>query len=387
VTGEEFPSPPYLSELTKGAEMSRRTPKLASAILTIALVHVTAGPASAQAAPDESAHWITFLSHRSGYSLLYRMRPDESETKAIFGGAIPNVPVVSEGVALYREPHWTRLSPNCKYFASWVYEKGEPYSAWKGSARAMLIVGDLEGTWTRVLNPVCHEEFAWSPDSQRLALSIFSGDREKGTLRSSLRSTQIVTCGIDGSNETVVLEQPGILAVLDWSPDGKRLLLSRRYLDSKPTRSSDLFELDLSQKECLPYLIEGSRQVNVSEARYSPSGDKISLLYTDQENRYAPNEVAGELGKLRMMRLLAKLAVMSRDGKNMTTIADYPDGMRGPICWSPDAESILVSRYLPKDDKREKFDAEHGLAIWAIQADGNGARFLTTGWSPDWRSP
>jgi hypothetical protein len=28
-------------------------------------------------------------------------------------------------------------------------------------------------------------------------------------------------------------------------------------------------------------------------------------------------------------------------------------------------------------------DKEHGLSIWAVGRDGENARFVTTGWSPD----
>ncbi len=64
----------------------------------------------------------------------------------------------------------------------------------------------------------------------------------------------------------------------------------------------------------------------------------------------------------------------------------YKDGLRGPICWSPDGTEILFSRPLPAGDKREASKEEdNGLGLWAIKPDGSGARFLSTGWSPDWR--
>jgi hypothetical protein len=72
---------------------------------------------SACAADDtfkKSDSWITFLSHRTGDNLLYRMRPDGSECKAIFGGPIENAPGVADGMTLYREPHWTWQSPDGK---------------------------------------------------------------------------------------------------------------------------------------------------------------------------------------------------------------------------------------------------------------------------------
>ena len=47
---------------------------------------------------------------------------------------------------------------------------------------------------------------------------------------------------------------------------------------------------------------------------------------------------------------------------------------------------ILLSRPLEPGDRRENLPTDRrGLGIWAIRSDGTGARFLTTGWSPDWR--
>jgi hypothetical protein len=335
---------------------------------------------------ENSGEVITFLSHRTGDNLLYKMRPNGTDIKAFYGGEIRNMPANSSDVKMMLQPHWTLLSPNRKFFASWVYEVGAPLEKWKGFSRPFLIVGTLDGNWTRVVNADCHEEFAWSSDSKKLAFSHFyPGNDQEHKLQSSLRSSQIITCGIDGSNEEVVLEQPGILAVLDWSPDGKRLLLSRRYGDSKPNRSADLFELELASKKCRPYILEGSQDTDVVGARYSPDGKKIAIFYIDSNKGYAANEVAkDEIGKARMMRLLAKLALIDRDGKNRRVVADFPDGMRGPFCWSPKGDQLLVVRYLPKEDQREKFEAEHGTSIWRVPIDGSSPSFVTTGWGPDW---
>lgn len=103
---------------------------------------------------------------------------------------------------------------------------------------------------------------------------------------------------------------------------------------------------------------------------------------------YAPNLVPDkddELGRARMMRLLSKIYIFDLDTKTHRKIADYDDGIRGPICWSAGGDDVYFSRYLPKDDDREKFaeDKEHGLSIWAVGRDRMNARFITTGWSPD----
>jgi len=106
-----------------------------------------------------SEHAITFLSHRTGSNLLYTMKADGTGIRPIFGGVIKDVPTFTDGVKLVRAPHWTRQSPNGKFFASWVYEESKPYEKYQGASRAMLWVGDVDGKWTRIVDPDCTEEF------------------------------------------------------------------------------------------------------------------------------------------------------------------------------------------------------------------------------------
>ena len=90
----------------------------------MSLSHGLSDPAGAGAtdASDRGAEgsWITFLSHRSGGNRLYRMRPDGSEVAPIFGGELRGVPGLSEGQTLYRQPHWSRQSPDRTLFLSWT---------------------------------------------------------------------------------------------------------------------------------------------------------------------------------------------------------------------------------------------------------------------------
>jgi hypothetical protein len=385
-----------------------------SLILLAACNWVWAVPlAQAQTVRPSSDSQITFVSRRSGGNLLYVMNPDGTALKPIFGGPLANVPMVVEGTTLYRAPHWSRQSPDRRHFASWVTDEGKPYERYQGTVRFMLYAGGIDKSWTKVVNPDCHEEFAWSPDSQRIAFSVFSGEgHSQGYLRNKMRSTEVAVCGRDGSNEDFVLEQPGITIVLDWSPDGSRLLLERRYFDIQPKRSSDILEFRLadaiaarsrmrgadasslrgsiwaanSAGSYLKPLVAGTKQMDFDDARYSPNGKSIALVFADPEKMYALNEVADdESGRSNMMRFLGKLAVMEIATGEMKTIVNDSEGLRGPICWSPDGNEILFSRYLPKGDIREKMPKEHGLAIWGIRKDGTGARMITTGWSPDWR--
>ena len=380
--------------------------------MVLTLWSVCSNDVQAQSTEAEPAPVVTFLSHRTGTNLLYTMNGDGREIRPIFGGLIKDVPTVGEGVALYREPHWTRQSPNGKYFASWVYEKGRPYAKYQGESRAMLWAGDIAGTWTRVVNPDCTEEFAWAPDSERIAMSILSRDHSKGFFQSGKpRSTEVVIAGIDSSNVDYVLEQHGTWLTEDWSADGSRLLLTHREADAGlENERCDLLEFRVADairarnsadggvsargsewtaKKAADYLVKvpgDLRGLRVNCARYSPDGKTIAVLAEDPMNLFAPNDVADdELGRERMKRLLGKLLVVDRSSGQVQKIADYKDGIRGPICWTGDGAAVLFSRYLAKDDDREKTlaDKEHGLSIWSIDRDGKNARFITTGWSPD----
>ena len=173
--------------------------------------------------------------------------------------------------------------------------------------------------------------------------------------------------------------------VLDWSPNGERLLLSRRFFDMDPKMSSNLFEFDLATEKCMTPLLLGTEKLSIQHARYSPSGDEIAVLWSDPRNQYAPNECAVDATRGGHSRILCKLSLIGRDGESFRLISDHSYGQRGPTCWSPDGKELLLSRYLPPDDDREAKEGSHGLGIWAVKADGSGDEFITTGWSPDWR--
>ncbi len=375
-------------------------------ILVFALTAFT--PIAFGQSGDKPATALTFLSHRSGYNQLLKSKPDGSEPQPVFGGPITGVPSLHDSCRMYREPHWTRQSPNGKYFASWVYENGLPQSEYKGAYRAKLVVGDLNRTWTRIVNPDCQEEFAWSPDSRQLAFSVFSNANYQGRLQQRGESSQIFVSNFDGSSDECVFEQNGIWIVLDWSPDGKRLLVEdRKFGDDKSEhyefrladalrakREQRKYNPDWNNKEAPRFLQKVDfdfGQLQPNGARYSPTRNELVVAVTDPQNMYAPNLVAeDELGRMRMMRLLAKIYVFDMNTKKSRLIADFQDGIRGPICWSPSGNDIYFSRYLPKGDDREKMAAskEHGLSIWAVKRDGENPRFITTGWSPDFpRAP
>lgn len=347
----------------------------------------------------KSEQLLTFLSHRAGYSQIFTCQLDGSDSKPVFGDPPLDVPF-ADSYKMFRQPHWTRQSPNGRFFASWVQDYGQPDSRYT-QPKNMLWIGEINREWNRVITIGCQEEFAWSPDSKRLAFSVLPTEERPFT-------TEICISGIEDSNSMCVLECEGKWFVNDWSPDGRRLLVQRRNFGQKlEDLTSQLFEFriadaiearkrDKKDFDAEWIVNDASRfldpvelnlnSMQFSGARYSPTRNQLAILIYDPKNMYAPNLVADdEWDRIRMMRFLGKICVFDLENKTSVKVADYDDGIRGPICWSPDGNEIFFSRYLPDDNDREKSSTEKGdgLAIWAVERDGSNARFVTTGWSPD----
>jgi hypothetical protein len=378
--------------------MSRR--QFLPVVLTVSLLPVALCGRADDPRPDPKVDpsWITFLSHRTGGNLLYRMRPDGSECKPIFGGPVKDAPGLGDGQSLYRDPHWTWQSPDRKYFVSWANDSIRPSATSRVRPRESENRGRTDGTGSaRALTPVCSEAAAWSPDSRRVAYAVRT-DRESSAHPTPTRMTRIYVVAIDGASEDFIFEYPGTWSPQDWSPDGKKLLL-RHFLsiDDKLTRI-DLFELDLTMTdgwkakvrtgerwqndwvtEALSPVLGDTAAVWPHDARYSPDGKTIALTAIRKKDKPGPWKA-----------LDFELGVVDRAAMTYRKVVRYEDGLRGPICWSPDGTEILFSRPLKADDKREALEdsevgAERGLGLWGIKPNGTGERFLTTGWSPDWR--
>jgi Tol biopolymer transport system component len=350
-------------------------------------------------AGEPEGSWITFLSRRSGENVLYKMRPDGSEVTPIFGGELQDVPGIPEGATLYREPHWARLSPDRKFFLDWADDVKLPRDKFI-LPRFMIHLGRLDGGPTRAIAPDGEESFAWAPDSRRFGYvrSWRLPHSPSGVVLSS--PLQIVIVGIDGANEEVVLERPypEAWAVLDWSPDGKRLLLIHQTTIDLEKAEYVLYELDLAEVEAMRRVKQAGRGVDDRQegtvlkpltkersrflvGRYSPDGKRVAVLISRYRVR------PGERFDGKTYRESVELATVDASTGELRAVVKYPgEGLHAPLCWSPDGGEILFSRSLKQDDRREDLGpGEPGLGIWAIRPDGTNARFLTTGWCADWR--
>ena len=214
-------------------------------VRVISVCMAVAATAGARCPAAKDGAWITFLSHRTGENVLYRMHPDGSDLQPIFGGELKDTPGLPEGMKWYRQPHWSRQSPDGAYFLSWAIDLGQPLKRYHMPPRFLLHLGRLDGGPTRLITPDSEEVFAWAPDSQRFVY-MRSLKGHPATVDHPLPPrSEFVIAALDCSGQQVILDRSGIWLPHDWSPDGKRMLVSYTTSQNPQKASYALFELDL----------------------------------------------------------------------------------------------------------------------------------------------
>jgi hypothetical protein len=342
-----------------------------------------------------------FLSHRTGNNVLYRMRPDGTEVTPVFGGEVKDVPGLGEGATWHREPHWSRLSPDGRLFLSYAIDRGFPAARHRAPPRFLVHLGRTAGGPTRILTPDAGEVFAWSPDGRAFAYARSLWGHPATISHPVPPRTQVVVARIDGSAEDVVLDRPGAWVPHDWSPDGKRLLLSYQSSPILQRARSAVFELDLAAAQAAATAGRapaaggpagdpeggGLRAVLPPAAglgktcRYAPDGKSVawvgSALVPKDDGLIDPKAFAGGFA-VEVHDLAAGRTRPAHQGA---------DVFGGPICWSPDGREILFARFADPDAAAQPDPDPAGdvLAIWAVRPDGTGLRKVGDGWCPDWR--
>ncbi|QEH34957.1 translocation protein TolB [Aquisphaera giovannonii] len=358
------------------------------------------GPAGARA--DDS--WITFLSHREGKNLLYRMHPG-GEPEPLFGGEIKDAPGLPAGMGWWREPHWSVQSPDGAYFLSWALDRGSPAGRFQSPPRYLLHLGRIGSGSTRLITPDAGEVFAWAPDSKRLvyARSLW---RHPAAMRHPIAPrTELVIHPLDGAAEEVVLDRPGIWEPCDWSPDGRHLLVKYVSTPIIQFASSALFELDLAEARKAPDAgrddpggMKGSdkepsggglrairplaKGFQGGMARYSPDGRLIAIAGSS----FKP-QGEGLIDASRFASANKVLSLRERGGYEERVLCEGSDVFDGPICWSPDGRRILFARW---DEGKGPVGAVAEpagdvLSIWSVAVDGKDLTRIAGGWCPDWR--
>jgi Tol biopolymer transport system component len=181
----------------------------------------------------------------------------------------------------------------------------------------------------RVSNPGQYpEEFDWSPDGNRLAVTYFqpSGAKPAG----------LYIMNADGSSATAVLA--GSVNAPRWSPDGTRIAFSR-YVQSGV---QDIFTIN-ADGTGLQRLTSGTSLQELPE--WSPDGRRIAYLQAAADG--------------------SELWVMDADGSHQQRFAMPVEAVHPS--WSPDGRQIAF---------------DNGYGIWLVNADGSDPRPLTPNCTP-----
>jgi acylaminoacyl-peptidase len=104
------------------------------------------------------------------------------------------------------------------------------------------------------------------------------------------------------------------------SPDGKRILFSKKHIGDKNDYVSNVWVVDTAGGEARQFTSSGKD----GHARWSPDGSKIAFT----SGRDKPK---------------AQIFVMSSTGGEAHALTEFPEGSVGEFKWSPDGKSLAVS--------------------------------------------
>ena len=210
--------------------------------------------------------------------------------------------------------------------------------------------GRLEPHLSGGLGPV------WSPNGRHVAF-IRCVTCELGGINTEVLVVAIDTTG--GLDEVQITDNPFPDHVLDWSPDGERLLIeSGLGEDGEWDYFEDTYEIDLATLKRRRVLRSDSA-FWVWGARYSPSGEELAFL-GGRDGRY-------------------DVYLADADGSDVrrVTAADLEERF---VSWSPSGEYLAFLA-----ERGEQYDRGH---VYVIRRDGTGMERLTSGEAvygpPEW---
>ncbi len=280
-----------------------------------------------------AVHWILWAALLAALgAVLLAVNISAHKPKRVLsvqGAALP----LNASPGMEQNPSW---SPDGKSIAfSWISEGQAPsriYFQRIGDTAPTRLTGSSEAEYCPV----------WSPDGRQIAFIRY--------LDSGL--FEVVRISIDDHRETAVgqfsfdglqfYEQPG----LDWSPNGKSLLVADKPSPTAPVR---LVIVDLATGNRRPLTTPPPGSAGDLEGKFSPDGKLVAFH-------------RGGLGDL---------YVVSSNGENLNPARRLtPDnpGVHG-IAWSRDGRHILFG----------SMEGGHGWGIWQVSVDGGAPAPVLTG--------
>lgn len=200
-----------------------------------------------------------------------------------------------------------------------------------GDERQQLYLLDADGSPVRALTDepeAIHNWGAWAPDGRRIA---FAANRRDDA------AFDIYTQRIDGDEASRIFEGGGNYSVSDWSPDGKKLLITL----ARSNFDHDLCLLELASGEVTALTTQAGTACYI-DARWAPDGEGIYVL-TDRDREFlAPARLDLDTGATELLE---------ETEWDAEALALSPDGRWLAYALNVDGYSHLILRDLRRGDR------------------------------------
>lgn len=225
------------------------------------------------------------------------------------------------------------------------------YASWSPDGEALLVesIGAVPGT--RLNQIGVRSGMLGSIGANDVQYPVISPDGQWIVFQSSRAGNfDIYVMRIDGSDEQRVVGSPLHEAYPQWSPDGKRILFTRRLI------GGSLVLCDITRDGSVLRQLAISRSPFGNIARYSPDGQWIAYTFSENDEYF--------------------LYRMAADGGESTRLVGKVFDFRAPA-WSPDSKWIA---YISEQDGNAE--------LYRMRVDGSDLQRLTdnevTDQSPAW---
>lgn len=225
-----------------------------------------------------------------------------------------------------------------------------------GSEFDQLYLFDLKSRTSKLVSDgkSLYANVIWSPDEQRF---VYVTTERNG------RNWDIHIQDLQGNKQVVFESESGYWFPLDWSADGKRLLVRNRV----SINESSVYELDIESRELSP-LLGTQEPMSVSNARYDANGDVIftaddrgEFLRLQRLDRSTGNidviteEIAWDVEAFVLSpdrdrvafsvnaNGTSKLSIWNARTKKLSRLSDVPPGLISGMRFSPEGQRLALT--------------------------------------------